>query len=194
MPDHRWPLVGRARLVKQTAKAAQMKEWFESAMVMVDNVPRGIAWGDPEKNFHITYINAFGREGLTPALAAGETLDNRSLLTLFPALAAHRHVLEEGTAPVHLITSFGSLRLRIDVVPIRNRDGRHTGSMASWDDATHEQQLTQVFETKVRGATTRVVGMVSDLQETATKMNRSAELAGGQVEAASNASRLSNDN
>jgi len=59
--------MGRARLVKQTAKAAQMKEWFESAMVMVDNVLRGIAWGDPEKGFFITYINGFGRKCLVPA-------------------------------------------------------------------------------------------------------------------------------
>ncbi|HEY4175162.1 MAG TPA: methyl-accepting chemotaxis protein [Rhodopila sp.] len=171
-----------------------MKEWFESAMVMVDNVPRGIAWGDPEKGFHITYINGFGRKGLTPGLGTGETLDDRSLFTLFPDLVAHRRVLEEGKAPVHLMTRFGALRLRLDVVPIRNRDGKHTGSMASWDDATHEQQMTQVFETKIRGATTRVVGMVSDLRETATTMNRSAEVAGRQVDAASEASRLTNDN
>jgi methyl-accepting chemotaxis protein len=194
MPTFQWPLVGRSRLVKQTAKAAQMKEWFESAMVMVDHVTRGIAWGDPSKGFTITYINASGRTMLTPALVAGETLDNRTLLTLFPELAGHRRALEAGTAPVHLMVGFGGLRLRLDVVPIRNREGKHTGSMASWDDATREQQMTRAFETNVRGATARVAGMVSDLQATATRMNRSAETAGRQVEAASSASQLTNQN
>jgi methyl-accepting chemotaxis protein len=194
MPTFQWPLVGRSRLVKQTAKAAQMKEWFESAMVMVDHVTRGIAWGDPNKGFAITYINASGRTILTPGLTAGETLDNRTLLTLFPGLAAHKRVLEAGVAPVHLMVGFGALRLRLDVVPIRNRDGKHTGSMASWDDATREQQMTQVFETNVRGVTARVAGMVSDLQATATRMNHSAETAGRQVSAASSASHLTNQN
>lgn len=46
-----------------------MKEWFESAMVMVDHVTRGIAWGDPNKGFAITYINASGRTILTPGIA-----------------------------------------------------------------------------------------------------------------------------
>jgi methyl-accepting chemotaxis protein len=194
MSTFQWPLVGRSRLVKQTAKAAQMKEWFESAMVMVDQVTRGIAWGDPSKGFTITYINASGRTMLTPALASGETLEKRTLLTLFPELASHRRVLEAGNEPVHLIVGFGGLRLRLDVVPIRNREGKHTGSMASWDDATREQQMTRAFETNVRGATARVAGMVSDLQATATRMNRSAETAGRQVEAASSASQLTNQN
>src|SRR5690348_5165079 len=38
-------------------KASQMQEWYDSAMVIVDNVSVGVAWSDPHNRFALSYVN-----------------------------------------------------------------------------------------------------------------------------------------
>src|SRR5882762_10353132 len=73
------------------AKAAQMTEWFESAMVMVDNVPVGVAWSDPKNGFAITYVNAVGRAMVGSSVAGGaDAIVGQKLHAIFPALAGRQ--------------------------------------------------------------------------------------------------------
>src|SRR5579871_4379408 len=83
----------RGEMQKLRAKAAQMQEWFESAMVMVDNVPVGVAWSDPQQGFVVTYVNSVGRTMIGPAVGGTESIVGQPLFAIFPTLAASRDIL-----------------------------------------------------------------------------------------------------
>ena len=68
------PLAWRRQVEKQQERAGRYKEWFESAMVMVDHVPAGVAWSDPREGFRITYVNATGKAVLAQAGARAEAV------------------------------------------------------------------------------------------------------------------------
>src|SRR5262249_17424045 len=86
----------RHEIDKLRAKAKQMKEWFESAMGMVAHGPAGVAWGDAQDGFKITYVNGFGRAMLGPHITGGaETLSGQALDQLFPALGKRRAELAD---------------------------------------------------------------------------------------------------
>jgi methyl-accepting chemotaxis protein len=157
------------------ARAQQMTEWFESAMVMIDNVPAGVAWSDPSNNFTITYINATGKESLAPAEAAlgGRSADDfvgKPLDQLFPSLSALRSRLKDpGQMPIRQQVTLGPVVLDLQVFAIHNASGTYTGAMAVWSVVTQQIELVDMFRRDV-GA------LVSSLLESASGVRNASQL------------------
>lgn len=100
-----------AEVEKQRARAAKYKEWFESAMVMVDHVPVGVAWSDPKQDFAITYVNGFGK-AMLGVVVPEKAMDGTRLPLLFPALAGRAAELKAPAGlPLRLETEIGALKL-----------------------------------------------------------------------------------
>ncbi len=163
---------------KQRGKAIRFQEWFESAMVMVDNVPVGGAWSDAQKNFEITYVNASAKAMLGPILPGGkDALVGATLPAIFPQLAALEAKLRDPDASVRLKVPFGPLVLDLQVVAIRNGEGVHTGGMAVWSDVTAQMKLADDFEANVKAVVEDVAVSVAQMQSTTREMAAGADQA-----------------
>jgi methyl-accepting chemotaxis protein len=150
--------------------AARLQEWFDSAMVMVDNMPLGVAWSDPQKDFAITYVNETGKAMLGPVVRGGaDGLAGQALLAVFPDLASRlRELSDPARMPLRLEATMGALVIDLRVVAISNAQGIYTGAMAVWSDVTQRAQLARAFETNVTAAVEKVVSAVGCI-ETSTR-------------------------
>jgi len=169
----------KTEVEKLRAKAKQFKEWFESAMVMVDNVPIGVAWSDPKKNFEVTYINTCGRAMLAPFVpGGGDALTGKPVHTLFTPLEQRIAELSDpARLPLHETIQLGSVVLDIKVLAICNGEGAYIGAMAVWSDVTRRAQLAEMFEDSVKGVVAAVAAAAEGMRSTAGHMSS----ASGQV-------------
>jgi len=155
---------------KQRGRAAKYKEWFESAMVMVDNVPVAVAWGDPKRDFTVTYINESGKTMLGRAVPS-VAVEATTLLALFPQLAAHMDVLADpARLPIRMEIPLGGMQIDLQIVGIRNAAGDYTGAMAVWSDVTARTALVHAFETNVARAVGEVGAKTAELEHSASRM------------------------
>jgi methyl-accepting chemotaxis protein len=160
---------------KLRAKVEEITEWYESAMIMVDNVPVGVAWSDPEKGFAVSYVNRPGKKILRAADPATD-VDNKSLYELFPQLADRRSDLTDSSRlPLRLRVTRGARVLDLWVVAIRNAQGAYTGAMAVWSDVTQQAQLAATFEAKVKGLVEHVASVATEMQAGARSMTSMAK-------------------
>jgi methyl-accepting chemotaxis protein len=158
---------------KLRAKAKQLKEWFESAMVMVDNVPTGVAWSDPQNGFIVTYVNSYGKAMLAPFTEdGGASLTGQPVDRLFPPLAARRAELADpARLPIQETIRYGTLVLDLRVLAIRNADGAYIGAMVAWTDVTRRAGLADAFEQDVKSVVGAVAAAVAMLRGTAERMS-----------------------
>ena len=181
-----------ARLTEARADAARYREWFESAMVMVDAVPIGVIWCDPKRGFVVTYVNSIGRGMLAPAIPAG-AIDGATLTDLFPSLGEHRAALADpGTKPLRLVLRLGPLRIELQILGIRNAGGEHIGSMAAWTDVTQRALLVDGFEANVAQVVGQVGRMAAELSLTAERMSGNAGTASREAAQAASAVAVTN--
>ena len=173
------PFSRRREMEKLRGKAARMQEWFESAMVMVDNVPVGVAWSDAQKGFEITYLNASAKAMLGPVVPGGlDAFVGQKLSALFPPLAERIDELADPMrSPVRLKMPLGPLVLDLQVVAIKNGKGVHTGGMAVWTDVTKQMKLANDFEANVKAVVEDVATAVAEMQATTREMAAGAEQA-----------------
>jgi methyl-accepting chemotaxis protein len=171
----------RAETEKLRAKAKQYKEWFESAMVMVDNVPVGVAWSDPQKGFEVTYVNDCGRAMLAPVMPDGDDAPTgRKLHALFAPLERRRAELADpARLPIRETFHLGALIVELEVLAIRNGAGAYIGAMAVWSDVTRRASLADAFETNVKGVVGAVASAAERMRATAEHMSgASGEVSG----------------
>jgi methyl-accepting chemotaxis protein len=174
---HWLPFQGhRVKLEALRRQADQMKEWFESAMIMVDNVPVGVAWGDAQNDFVITYVNATGKAMLSAATAKnGDGFAGQALTAVFPTLAARKHELADpARMPIHLHVALGALVLDLRIVAIKNGAGVYTGAMAVWSDITKRAKLADDFAANVKAVVEDVVAAATRIQSTAESLATTA--------------------
>jgi len=165
---------GRHEAEQRRAEALRYKEWYESAMVMVDNVTVGIAWCDPERDFAVTYINALGAKLLSPFIEGD--LAGRRLPELFAPLASHVAALRDPTQlPLHLPVLVGAASFDLRVSAIRNGAGDCIGAMAVWADVSQRAQLVGQFEQSVSDAAGQLQAVASHLHAALHGMSRAAE-------------------
>ncbi len=171
-----------------SADAARYKEWFESAMMMVDNTPLGIAWSDPKRGFRVTYVNRVGYSLLGDAAPPRERTD-LVLPDLFPVLEQHRATLADPRRmPLHLPVTLGRVSLDLQVTAITNAAGDYIGAMAVWrDDVTRRAQLAAEFQTSVGKVVDGVGTMATELGATAQRMSGHAAAASREAGAAASA-------
>ena len=174
-----WMFPHRRQLAKMRDKADRLQEWFDSAMVMVDNVPLGIAWSDPQRDFVITYMNVSGRGMLDGVVAdKGASLVGKQLCAVFPPLAARLAELSDpARLPLRLDLTLGSAALDLRVVAIKNGKGVYTGAMAVWMDVSQRARLTRDFESKITVAVEALAGSIATMQATTDLMSKQGEQA-----------------
>ena len=185
------PFVRRSALAQQTARAERYKEWFASAMVMVDHVPSGVAWADATAGFDVTYTNATARSTLGATLA-GAKIEGQRLHALFPLLAGR--LSDPAAMPLRLRQPVGGCLFDLHVLAVRNERGEYTGAMAVWSDVTAQDRLAQAFDEDVGGATTRLARMAGTLQDTAVLMRGNAGEAARHCASAAQASGAASEN
>jgi methyl-accepting chemotaxis protein len=169
----------RRTLDKLRSKAARMEEWYQSAMVMVDSVPVGVAWSDPQSGFEISYANATAQAMLAPVLPGGaDAIVGAKLDALFPALAGRHEELRDPARPqVRLNVHMGDLVIDLQVVAIRNAQGEHTGAMAVWSDVTRQMRMADDFEANVKAVVERVAAATAQMHETTKDVAAGADQA-----------------
>ena len=166
-------LFGRKReLAALRETAGRLQEWFDSAMVMVDNMPLGVAWSDPGRDFFITYMNETGKAMLNPVVQGGAAaLDGKALHAVFPGLAERRGELSDpARMPLRAEIALGALVIDLRVVAIKNAQGAYTGAMAVWSDVTQRAQLARAFETNVTTAAEEVASAVTRMEASTRSM------------------------
>jgi methyl-accepting chemotaxis protein len=176
------------------AKASQMQEWYDSAMVIVDNVPVGVAWSDPHRGFEISYVNESGKALFKAASRDGDAIVGQRLQTVFPPLAERMAELADpGRMPLRLRAAFGSAVFDLRVIAIRGADGAYSGAMAVWQDITRQIKLADSFEAKIKVVVDTVASAARDMhattQSTATIAHHTKERSIGAAAAATQANR-----
>ncbi len=178
-------LFGRRRqLTALREKAERLQEWFDSAMVMVDNMPLGVAWSDPKRGFLVTYVNETGKVMLDSALRGGGAAPaDQTLHAVFPELAGRLTELSDpARMPLRAELALGGLVIDLRVLAIKNGQGDYTGAMAVWSDVTHRAQLARAFDTNVTTAVEEVASAVTSMEASTRSM---AALAGQATERSS---------
>lgn len=153
---HRIPLVPRGALSRQAERAERYKEWYASAMAMVDAMPSAVAWADPGAGFAVTYANPAARAMLATVPGLGR-IEQHALPTLFPQLAGR--LSDPDALPLRLRHPIGERVLDLHVVAVRDGRGRYVGVTAVWSDVTAQDRLAQAFDDDVGGAATRLARM-----------------------------------
>jgi methyl-accepting chemotaxis protein len=165
----------------QRGRAAKYKEWYQSAMVMVDNVPVGVAWGDPKRNFAVSYVNQPGKTILGRAVP-NATLEATTLPALFPALAEHTGALADpARLPIRIEIPLGAMQIDLRIIGICNAAGDYIGTMAVWSDVTARSALVHAFETNVARTVGEVGAKTGELEQAASRMGDIAARARSQV-------------
>ena len=187
----RLPFVRRTAFAQQKARGERYKEWFASAMVMVDNVPSGVVWADATSGFTVTYANITARTLLAPTLGSTK-VEGQRIDMLFPLLAGR--LSDPAALPLRLRQSAGDRVFDLQVVAVRNEGGNYTGAMAMWSDVTAQDSLAQAFDADVGGATTQLAHMAETLQVTASAMQGNANEATRHCSTAAEASGEASEN
>jgi methyl-accepting chemotaxis protein len=177
---------GAAALERQHAEAERYREWYESAMVMLDSVPSGVAWSDPGRDFEVTYVNPTGAALLAPHVAGA--LAGRRLPDLFPSLRGMGASLRDpDRLPLRSVIASGEARFAVQVAAIRNGRGDYIGAMAMWTDVTERVTLAERFERSVGCAAAEVLPASSRLHEVMRDLTRTAGETTAQSRSASEA-------
>lgn len=176
----------RSRVAHLAAEAARYREWFESAMVMIDNVPLGISWSDPTRDHAVTYINAIGYR-LLAGDAPPQGQPDLRLYELFPALKAHQQDLADPRRlPLRLTVRAGGDRLGLQVNAVLNARSDFIGVMSVWrDDVGQRARLAADFQSSVARMVDGVGAMAVSLEGTARQMSERTAKASADAEAAS---------
>ena len=187
----RLPLVRRSLFSQQAERAERYKDWYASAMAMVDSVPSGVVWADAGPRHAVTYANAAARAMLAGVAGVGRP-EEHDLPALFPLLAGR--LSGPDAMPQRLRQPLGDRVFDLRVLAVRDSRGRQAGVMAVWSDVTEQDRLARAFDEDVGGAATRLARMAATLHDTATQMRGTAGGAARHCDSAALASGAASDN
>ncbi len=170
----------KSKLAEVQKAADEYRDWYSSAMVMIDHVPVGVAWLDPQKDNEVTYVNRQGvqmLEPLAPALGfAAANLAGRHIDAAFRDAKLSRHSLSQrGNLPTYARVSLGACIFDVQVVAIAGEDGKLAGLMASWSDVTKQVELSGIFKTNIGSVLTSLAASVTQMRDSASSMRGTAD-------------------
>jgi methyl-accepting chemotaxis protein len=171
--------VSSAAVLELEQSEARYREWFESAMVMVDHAPVGIAWCDVSQGLKITYVNKAGVDLLKPiqsALKVGaEEMSGHQANELFGRpIIDEAIVADPSRLPVHLRLTVLSSSFDITANAVRNADGVIIGVMVSWSDVSLQSRLGANFRQTLGTAVGNLDRSATDVQASATLVDSNA--------------------
>jgi len=200
------PFTLNKRLHTLEKRHAELKTWFESAMMMIDCVPTPLMWCDTAQGFTVTYVNAATKAligGLGPHFpATAETVCGRKVDELFPAIGAElRAVLPAPERmPYHGRLRLGDEHLDLNLVAVTDRTGTYCGAMLTWQAVTERLRTSETFEATIRrmvgdaGASAEELrGAAGDMDAMAVRTRDLAGTVGGRMADIAGAVRTASD-
>jgi methyl-accepting chemotaxis protein len=168
-----------AAVLELEQSEARYREWFESAMVMVDHAPVGIAWCDVSEGLRITYVNKAGVDLLKPiqsALKVGaEQMSGHQANELFGRpIIDEAIVADPSRLPVHVRLAILNSCFDITANAVRNADGVIIGVMVSWTDVSLQSRLGASFRQTLGTAVGNLDRSAMDVQASAALVDGSA--------------------
>ncbi len=144
--------------VRESANYQEMirwKQWFESAMRMLEHVPSPILWVGVDDNYAVSYVNIQGKSSLRKLLPqiglAFEQVINQPLDIVFRACGVSAPNLTDATElPLRERLRFGEEIVDIDLRAIDDDTGVYCGAMLTWEVVTRRLQLATSFENTVK--------------------------------------------
>ena len=190
------PFVSRKLLLKAKSERDQFRKWFESAMMMVDNIPVGLMWCNAEDGFAITYMNIAAKKSLelveSHLPCSVKEVSGKKLDVLFGP--AGQTPPDVSNAKYHGQLHIGSEVLEVNVHTIYDKNKIVCGAMVTWRSVTRETQLASTFEESIKGVVETIASSGTELEASAQSMaavadqanSRSAAVAAASEEASAN--------
>ncbi len=169
-----------AQSLKYKEEAARWKQWFESAMTMIDNTPAKIVWASVEDDFVITYLNAAAERGLKelePYLdcKVGE-VQGAKIDFLFRAAGVPTPRLDDpGQLPYTNRLEIGEQVVDVMIRAILDKQGVYCGAMATWRVVTGRVRMSGQFESNIKSVADALGTAALDLEQNSAEMARIAQ-------------------
>ncbi len=180
--------VSSSAVLELEQSEARYREWFESAMVMVDHAPVGIAWCDVSQGLRITYVNKAGVGLLQPIqsalkVSAGEMAGHQANELFGRPIIDEAIVADPSRLPVHLRLAVLDCSFDISASAVRNADGVIIGVMVSWTDVSLQSRLSNNFRETLGAAVGKLGRSATDMQASATLVDGNAAQANEELRA-----------
>ena len=171
------------KLAKERARGDRYKEWFESAMVMVDNVLVGVLWSNVDAPLTVTYANASAR-----TLLGGKDVSARPAFgEVIPELRTHPALLDPvKSLPLRQEIPVGDRMIDVEMLIVRNGAGEPIGCMTMLTDTTRRTALASVLRAGVGASVGEIASTIDDLAGVARTLGEAASTSGTETQAASN--------
>lgn len=172
----------RRSLIKERERGDRYKEWFESAMVMVDKVPVGVLWSEVGAGMTVTYANDTAR-----ALIGVPDVSSRpGLAEVLPPLRHNAEVANPAVLlPMRLEIGVADRRLDVTSILIHNEAGAPIGCMTMLCDVTRRAALGETLRTGVGSAVGAIASAVDDLASVAMILGETAAVSTAATRSAS---------
>jgi methyl-accepting chemotaxis protein len=189
--------VSKKLLLKAKSERDQFRKWFESAMMMVDNIPTSLVWCNAEDGFAVTYMNIAAKkslEGLEKYLGCTvKEVNGRKADFLFtpagkktPDVTCASNYREQ----LHI----GTEVLDVHVEAIFDGKKNCCGAMITWRNVTRETQLADTFESSIKGVVETISSSATELEASAQTMTAVADQANERSTAVAAASEEASSN
>jgi len=171
----------------------QFRNWFESSMMMVDNIPVSIFWCNADDNFAITYLNAAAKDGLRRLSSAlsmtPDSIQGKPIDFLFKQGKTPPPDLRNRSAlPYHGRVPVGNDILDVRITAVNDASGTCCGAMVTWSIITDQVNLARGFDQRINAVVSALSGSALEMERDAKGMNSSADLTNNQASAVAAAS------
>ena len=191
--------VSKKLLLKAKGERDQIKKWFESAMMMVDNVPISLMWCNAEDNFAVTYINKAAKTSLQTIEShlgcAVKDIQGKNLQFLFDSAGEKTpDVSKDEGLPYHRRITIGGEVMDLHVHRIYDKNKACCGAMATWRFVTRETRLADEFDANIKSVVETIASSATELDASAQTMSQVADQANQRSTAVAAASEEASSN
>ena len=191
-----WIVIGgvsRAEAQDLKDNLGRFQTWFESAMMMVDNIPQAVLWCNAEDNFAITYGNNAAKEILQKLESAigfkVDDLHGKSIDFLFKSSpSAQPNIKNADSLPYHGRVQVGPEFFDVKIRAVKDGSGLYCGAMLTWDVVTREVKLIQNFDSQIKGVVANITSAASEMEAGIQGMVHAADQTNDQATAMASAS------
>ena len=167
-------------LEKQKAKTERWKQWFESAMVMIDHVPAKVLWLNADDDFKITYANSAAKKGLArmqKILAVDpDELYGVSAEFIFKAAGQSMPDLGDPEAlPYNARLEIGDETIDVTIEAVMDQKSVYCGAMLNWRVTTQRLRIASEFENQILSLTEHMQEATDELEVSSDKLIRTEE-------------------
>ena len=183
----------RSELNRVNGELTQFRTWFESAMMMVDNVPSALLWCNADDDFAITYANSAAIKSLRSVEQhlgfPVDQISGKSADFLFKGSVGERPNLRSAsTLPYQGRIALGADVALVSITAVKDAAGRYCGAMITWEMVTHQVELTRDFDNQITTVVAALTNSASDMERNIRDLVNTADRASGQVASMASAS------